>query len=193
VTPEDAKDTTIVCTTEGSILGTATGWTALSASPHCEWLKTVQCAACLSGFAQPKNSKKSCDQCQAGKYAGGSGFQQCAVCPPGQYANKPTEATGCIEAPTNLNDGAVCKEGKFVYANGFWHDGIDLDTYAHREGFQLETQSSFYSCPGGPASCLVNPTSGAITCQGGSTGVLCAVCKKGYKFASDGSCATCSS
>jgi hypothetical protein len=156
-------------------------------------IEAIACIECPLGYAQKTDRSIECEQCQAGKYASTTGFLLCSTCPLGRYANSPTAASGCLEAPTNLNGGAVCREGMFTYTSGFWHDGIDLITYAHREGFQLDAQSSFYSCPGGDTSCLVDPASGAISCQEGSTGILCAVCKKGYKSASDATCATCSS
>eukprot|EP00935_MAST-01C_sp_MAST-1C-sp1_P000466 g466.t1 len=92
-----------------------------------------------------------------------------------------------------MNDGAVCKNGQFAYHDGFWHDGIDIRTFQHREGFELGAHNLFYACPGGAASCVVNQSSGAISCGEGSTGVLCAVCKGGHKVSSRGLCVACSS
>jgi hypothetical protein len=151
---------------------------------------TLERHPCPAGSYCTNGAKAACP---AGHYQDKQGSPFCNACPGGRYANKATEASGCLEAPTNLNDGAVCKDGMFTYKPGFWHDGIDLETNTHRDGFQLDAHSSFYACPGGAASCSVDPTSGAVTCQESSTGVLCAVCKKGHTLSSDGSCVACSS
>jgi hypothetical protein len=130
--------------------------------------------------------------CPAGRYQSEKESPFCNQCPGGRYANA-NGADGCLEAPTNLNDGAVCKDGQFAYHDGFWHDGIDIRTFQHREGFELGAHNLFYACPGGADSCVVDQSSGAISCGEGSTGVLCAVCKGGHKLSSSGSCVACSS
>jgi hypothetical protein len=56
----------------------------------------------------------------------------------------------------------------------------------------MRAHNSFYVCPGGAEACGVQNASGAITCGRGLSGVLCAVCKDGYKTGSNGLCTPCS-
>jgi hypothetical protein len=162
------------------------------------------CSPCAPGHYSLDTNQAECRKCEAGKFQNKKGKAFCQeVINAAQYI-RPVNATffAITDCPTNLNEGATCRNGVLTYFTGSWHDGLDLTspvydlqtkytTYSHTAGFVLNSASRFYPCPGGSEACGVNASTGKVTCNRGGSGVLCAVCMGGYVLANDGSCSRC--
>ena len=155
---------------------------------------TSPCSATLPGMFTSSNGNTNCSACGDGKFQEEAGASFCDDARRNQYIRNNEEH----ECPVALNQDkeARCQAGVLMYKQKFWHDGLDLSNpialednrlqYQYVDGQQLQRKSLFYECP----DCDVDPHSGAITCPGGGSGVLCSLCREGY-VSRNNACAEC--
>ena len=93
---------------------------------------------------------------------------------------------------TGLIPEFICSDGVLKYEpEGYWHDGLAMTSgpgmdansttvvYSTRRDYQVGVTTLFYPCISSK-SCTVDTADGSVTCAPGSTGVLCALCARGF-------------
>eukprot|EP00935_MAST-01C_sp_MAST-1C-sp1_P002219 g2219.t1 len=112
-----------------------------------------------------------------------------------ETANGEKETTACPKLGSNKE--ATCSKGVLKYNDGYWHDGLERGEQAglavewhHRKDFILNELHLFYACPC-QECCAVDPSSGVLTCERGSDGLLCSQCRENFYRDTKGLCQQC--
>eukprot|EP01112_Ceratiomyxa_fruticulosa_P018928 TRINITY_DN6123_c0_g1_i3.p1 TRINITY_DN6123_c0_g1~~TRINITY_DN6123_c0_g1_i3.p1 ORF type:complete len:898 (-),score=136.84 TRINITY_DN6123_c0_g1_i3:76-2769(-) len=148
-----------------------------------------QCTPCPSGYFIDQYNSSFCEPCGRGTFTSDQGSTSCKKCDSNSFQNETgtvackscqpfsssaeTDATFCICEDGYYNstrdgpckpcpNGAMCLSGQIVVSNGYWSSSSQSDI--------------LYPCP------FIGSCKGGVNsdCEDGYSGVLCAVCDKGY-------------